>query len=90
MIEAVSKEEAQRADFLVSMRVADLPPPPETDKSPWADFQRTVMGRSTIEPCSGCGEDCYRDSKAPTTPKLICMPCAHDIAAQATAKGPTQ
>ena len=84
MIRAVDPAEAEKADFVVCMRVPDMGPVPTGDDA-WSAFQRQVRARSTIEQCSGCGHDVLVDSLSPKTPKRICFHCA--IAA--STNGPT-
>ena len=81
MIRAVDPAEAEKADFVVCMRVPDMGPVPTGDDALSA-FQRQVRARSTIEQCSGCGHDVLVDSLSPKTPKRICFHCASDIASR--------
>lgn len=79
----ISAEEAERAAFLVCVRVDQQPPDPDpADKSPWAEWQRKVRDRSVIEQCQGCGTDIIVDSESPKAPPRICIPCCSDIMAQ--------
>lgn len=79
----ISAEEAERAAFVVCVRVDQQPPEPDpADKSPWAEWQRKVRSRSTIEQCQGCGADIIVDSESPKSLPRICIPCCSDIMAQ--------
>ena len=80
MIQAVGPGEAEKADFVLCMRTADLEPIDPARTDPLAAYERAVRARSHTEPCSGCGAELLVDSTSPKNPAKICMACARDIA----------
>lgn len=80
-VRTVDPAEAETATALVCVRVQGHTLPPESDKSPWADYQRMVTARSSIESCSLCDAPVYVDSISPKTPPKVCIECVGDIIA---------
>ena len=74
----VSEAEAAQADFLVCLRVADLPP---ISRYP-ADVQgvvRETRQRSVKANCQGCNERILVDTAHPTDVPPICTHCHNRI-----------
>lgn len=83
-VEAVSPEEAEKADFVCCMLVDQLGPAPAAfDRSPWAEYTRQVRARSEIQDCAGCGRKILVDvATSPKKPKKVCLECVADIVKQ--------
>ena len=73
-IHVASAEECEAADFVVSVRIADVTPIAQLPLhlQAWAQL---VQARSIHEPCCDCGELVMVDTLSPRTPRRICLPC---------------
>jgi hypothetical protein len=58
----VSTEDAENADFVVCVRVSDLPV--------------NASSSSVQVTCADCGTKVWRSSTSPKTPPTVCLPCA--------------
>ena len=75
---SVDPLEAAQADFLVCMRVTDLPPisalPPQVQQ-----LARESRQASTRQPCASCGEPILVGAEAPPGPKRVCTYCHQGV-----------